>query len=359
MKLKRLLVGALSAAMIFSSVSFAFAADDKTGQLGGQGTVEGAVQTDFFKVQLPTVADTDTTYDFILDPQQLIKATNAANYEGLTKANFEDGATMFFKNSETKYSSTSNGLTATNLGSVDADITVEATLSDTVSGAEAIKFTEDKTFKDDTDTSVYLAMTEVSTGEAEPAVKAVTTKDNVTKATLNGKIDKNPSSSFEKALDSGEYVYKLKSDAPKDKTYSFALTGKCNPAGDWTKAKALQPTVLVTWEVAEASKDKAPSTEKKTYKMNAGTALPIKVDLGTGDAAATTVKEIKHFDASGTEIVLPAAAYTYADKTITITSARIDAFFTFLNGIGSDATKKLIVVFDDKASTRAEVTLTR
>ncbi len=354
MKLKKLLVGALSAALIFSSASFAFAAADPTsGELGGQGNVEGAVKTDFFKVELPTVANTDTTYNFILDPQELIKATDAANYTGLTKANFEDGATVFFKNSDSKYSSKSNALTATNLGSVDADITVEATLSDTVSGAEAIKFNSDSTFEGDTDTSMYLAMTEVSA--TEPAESAVEKEGDTTKATLTSKIDKNPVSSFEKAVENGEYVYKLKSDAPKDKTYSFAMTGKCNPAGDWTKAKTVQPKVLVTWEVAEATNDKAPSIATTAYTATANTPLEITVDLGAGSKAATGIESVTYLNKAGEAKTVDATTgYTYANSKVTLTAATIDTFVG-----SSNTTRTYKITFNDTAKTAVDIVLSK
>ena len=66
-------------------------------------------------------------FDFILDPQELIYKTNASAYDGQT---FEEGATLFFKRSDGEvlenYSSTSDAVTITNMGSTPIDVSITA-----------------------------------------------------------------------------------------------------------------------------------------------------------------------------------------------------------------------------------------
>lgn len=341
MKLKKLLVGALSAAMIFSSASFAFA---DSVDLGGSGEVEGVVSEDVVEIDLPTVADGSTIYDFILDPQGLIAKTQGDRYTGST---FEAGKTLYFKQQDNNYYSKSDVLTAKNKGTTDLDVTVEAT----VSGAEAVTFTDDETFANDTDPSVYLAVKEVSATEASPIQDG--------KAELKGKIDKNDiDTAYELKWDAatGKYKYELKSSYTDFEEYSFQLEGACNANADWTGKEDIAPEVKVVWTVEEASKDKAPSFPTKSYKMTAGKSIAIDVDWGTGSKAATDITSVKNSTASGDFALTKGTDWRVdtvdGQKILRIVSAKIDAF------INSKAGKTLKVTFNDASGTEETVNLT-
>lgn len=266
---KKITATALALTMITASSLTAFAAeegelpenpagDEETvgdpteGNLGGNGTVEGVVKKDVFKVVLPTIdSDNDKTFDYKMDPQGLIKATSAAAYgEGYT---FADGASVFFQNKEKEYSATSNALTITNKSTMKVNVTLTATV-DEVSG---LTMADSATFAaDDTATKLYLALIG---GEGESAqTKAVTTSG----VTITTEMAAAPAEAYAAAYVDGEYVYAL-TDAAKAEgytgfaTYSFKLTGACNTNkdADWTELKEANPRVDVVWTVEDPTAD--------------------------------------------------------------------------------------------------------
>ena len=117
MRTKRFLSVVLSAAMIAGSSVTAFAATATTspahGTLTGKGSMEGIVDLDVFRVDVPTTPTSGVTdLDFIMDPQELIKATdgkrylstNAANTSGISvnsKADIEMGTVYFVTSDNT------------------------------------------------------------------------------------------------------------------------------------------------------------------------------------------------------------------------------------------------------------------
>lgn len=214
--------------------------DSATGNIQGSGEVEAIVNKDVFAVVLPTVADHASTFDFILDPQEVIKSTNNAAYPGAT---FNDHTGVYFNSATDTYGKDSATLTATNKSSYDVDITLSATasdLADTTKGYD-IPLAGDSTFAGDKTTSLYLAL--VSGDKTEPLTAQG--------ATITNKINALPNA-YEIAYDtaSSEYKYQLKADATGFKTSSFNLTGSCNKKADWSIAKDATPKVAVTWDVS-------------------------------------------------------------------------------------------------------------
>ena len=182
-----------------------------------------AEEEDVFQVLFPT--DTDHVFDFIMDPQGLICMTDAAAYGDLT---FEEGATLFFRRQdgrvEEDYSSSSDVLVITNMGTADVEIVLSASiLSDSM---EKITLTDDSTFTDDTEASLYLALTD---GECTVPVTGET--DTVIRATLPG--------SREAEGAHGEY--------------RFWLVGAVNSGGDWSEVTDEAPKVTVTWSASAVS----------------------------------------------------------------------------------------------------------
>ncbi len=324
---------ALTAALMLSSSMAAFAAEQE-GSLTGTGELEGTLSTDVFSVVLPTVSDTDTTFNFILDPEGLISATGAAKYN----ATFEEGSTLFFANSDGNYSSKSDALTVTNKSTMAVDITLTATVSD----VEGISITEDNAFTGDKGASLYLALTD---GTATSAVSASGS------ASLTTSVDSAPAGAYIVQWNStdSKYEYVLADEANTTfPTYSFQLTGACNPNGDWSGLSAAAPSVNVVWSVAEHVDQIAPSVGKTSYVMTAGQPINVSVDLGSGDLAATGIKSFSYNGRA-----LAANYYTYANGTLTITAATVNYFLN--NGI---STAQLIVTFNDAASTQVTINLT-
>ena len=105
-KFQRTIAAIAAMAMAISAMSIASFAEDvvtepegeetTTTGLTGEGSFEGVVEATKYNVVLPTVPDGgEDMYNFILDPQGLIKETEAAKYEAAT---FENGKYLFFKN---------------------------------------------------------------------------------------------------------------------------------------------------------------------------------------------------------------------------------------------------------------------
>lgn len=182
---------------------------------------EGEVQADEKVFQVIVPSDTEHVFDFIMDPQKLISQTNAAAYEGST---FEKDSTLFFKRTDggvlEDYSSSSNALIITNVGTVDVELILTASIS--LDGTEGMIVTDDCDFTDDTSASFYLALT-----DGEHTV-AIDNEDEVSIHTiLNGVSEENGICN----------------------EYRFWLTGAANANGDWSGVMGGIPKITVTWHI--------------------------------------------------------------------------------------------------------------
>lgn len=234
-------------------------ADPTSGGLGGNGTIEGVVKKDVFKVVLPTLDESNATiFDYKMDPQGLIKATDGAKY---TDTEFADGASVYFQNadadSKKQYSATSEKLTITNKSTMAVNVTLTARV-DEVPG---LTMAESGTFEaTDTATKLYLALIG---GEGTSAqTKAITTSGITLTATMAaasmGVEGVDDAYELKYDTEKGEYVYALTSEAQEEDyagfaTYSFKLTGACNTntKADWSELKDANPRVDVVWTVTD------------------------------------------------------------------------------------------------------------
>lgn len=279
--LKKLVATALTVTLVATSGFAVCAAGGSAGgNLEGAGNVEGVVDKEVFKVELPTVSTNDTTFDFIMDPQGLIEATNGAAYEGLT---FESGATVYFANSVSSndYTSTSEDLKITNKSTMKVNVSLEAT----VAAVEGLAMAESATFAaDDKDAKLYLAITDGTKTEAITADAAKITAEMAAA----------PADAYEVKYDSTgkEYAYDL-TDAAKAEsydgfaTYSFNLKGACNPNGDWKDLANAKPAINVVWTV---SKDGAAAAT--TYESDGKTDVVIAYEGPKASSVVVTPKSI-------------------------------------------------------------------
>lgn len=235
---KKILAAGLAVSMVMGSSVVAFAAE---GSGSGSGSLDVVEKSDVFDVVLPT--DSGTTFDYILDPTGVIKATEAEKYGGAT---FADGATVFFANAATTeggsvtYSATSDAIKAVNKSTMDVDITVKASVAD-VSG---ITMASSGTFDaDDTSAGLYLALKDSDTNNSDTAVTADGVELSSTIAAL--------ADAYETKYVDGKYVKQLKTDATGFEEYSFQLTGACNPKGEWAGLTEEPPVVSVVWSIED------------------------------------------------------------------------------------------------------------
>lgn len=224
-----------------------------------------AGEAEVFQVLFPT--DTERVFDFIMDPQELIAQTDAAAYGGLT---FEEGATLFFRRQEegakVDYSSVSDALVITNMGSSDVELTVTAGISRESLGALAM--TDDCEFTDDTKASLYLALTD---GEHVAPISGE--EGAVIRTTLAG-------------VDEGDGA---------GREYRFWLVGAVNRNGDWSETGGANPKVTVTWSAAPVEKE-GPEADPEEEEE----ALPLESD-GESRETSGSEEDSEKIETSGPE----------------------------------------------------------
>lgn len=291
-------------------------ADPTTGQLGGTGTVEGVVNKNVFKVELPTVAAGATTFNYIMDPQGLIKSTSAAAHAGKT---FKDGDSVYFENvagtPTENFSATSDSLKIVNKSTMAVNVTLTAN----VVAVEGLTMAESATFAaDDTATKLYLALIG---GEGESAQTRAITADG---AKITAQMSAAAEGSYKVSYDTAksEYVYAF-TDAAKAEdyagfsTYSFKLTGACNTntGADWTELKDANPAVTVIWSVEDptAPKGVLESDGTKDIEVYYEGAKPTTVKL---TPPSTAVKKAAVDLTAGTNL-------TIDDKKITLKASYV------------------------------------
>ncbi len=315
--------------MMFSSVAMAteVTEDPAEGSTSGDATIEGIVDKDVFSVVLPTIPEdgSDTTFDFILDPQGLIAATSNAAYEDAT---FGDG-NLFFANageSSTSYSATSDALTVTNKGTTEVDVTLTATATGLADEANtySIGFAEDATFEEtDTATEIYLGL--IAGTDNAVALTA-------TGATIKTTLDAAPEDAYEVKYADGEYSYGLTDEAAAEEYAGFAsldfkLTGACNSYADWAAAKDATPSVNVAWSLTKHTDNLTVTrTAGDTSAITVTTAAPVTSVTQTkkNDVVGTSTVASKYYSVSGTTFTLPAniaAGFTNGESTFNLNFA--------------------------------------
>lgn len=208
--------------------------------------------------------DGKSPFDFILDPQGLINATNAVRYGGRS---FEEGATLYFENTNGEYdfSSTSDFLTIINRSSVPVRVSVNACLDD----MEKISISADTSFAD-MQAHLYLAL--------------VDDRGSVIPFDEEGKA---------------QMIYEMEcQDENGYAVYSFALTGACNPNADWSLI-SVKPQITVSWTVQPMVKEEGEESGPKEEKeVEEGTAEEEKAAEILKEEAADEAEDIKEEEIS-------------------------------------------------------------
>lgn len=172
-------------------------------------------------LELPVLEGSETSpFDFIMDPQRLITETNAAKYGGVS---FEEGATLYFKNTDGdyEYSHISDWLSIKSRSNIPVCVTVELTVED----AYSISFARSASFSGG-ECSMYLALLD--------------SDGNETAVDADGKAV-------------ARMVLPAYGNESEAGICSFALTGCCNPDGDWSGMTDC-PRITVSWTVEPISR---------------------------------------------------------------------------------------------------------
>lgn len=344
---KKVLAGMLATTMVLGMSMTALAATGEAtgnGSTTGSGDFEGHVDKEVIAVTFPT--DSTSVFNYKMDPEGLIAATNGAKHSGAT---FESGANVYFQSAENTWTSESKKLEVVNKGTVSVDVTIvaKADENDNVAMATSDTFTG-------TGAELYLGLK-----VADQTEVAVDTAGTTGKVVVGLKGN---DANFEVAATDSGYAYKEKAGVPDTawNSFAFGLRGKCNPNGDYSTNGLGASNVTVTWSYAvrtdetnpmapeNAAADAAPSIETTSYTLTADTPVEVAVSLGGGNLKATTVSKVT--DANG-NAVEKGAQWTYADGKVTFTAARVNAL------LNAKVDKVYVIHFDDSAKTKINVTL--
>lgn len=201
---------------------------------------------DVVSVALPAISeDGESPFDFIIDPQGLIFATDAAKYGG---GKVEENATILFRNHDGEYdfSRRSDSLTVKNRSNVPVIVTITAS----VENLGDIELSGSKDYGDSEACSMYLAVVDDEGNE-----KPISEDGEIS---ISTEMRRAPEDAYIYRIDeeNGSYSYEL-SRSPEEidfDSYSFGLTGYCNPNGNWQDV-AVHPVVKVTWKVEPVLSD--------------------------------------------------------------------------------------------------------
>ncbi|MEE3472631.1 MAG: hypothetical protein VZR24_18460 [Butyrivibrio hungatei] len=239
MKTTALLTGICTAIMLLAGSVDALAVDTVTLPLEVYGK-------DVVSVALPAISeDGESPFDFIIDPQGLIFATDAAKYGG---GKVEENATILFRNHDGEYdfSRRSDSLTVKNRSNVPVIVTITAS----VENLGDIELSGSKDYGDSEACSMYLAVVDDEGNE-----KPISEDGEIS---ISTEMRRAPEDAYIYRIDeeNGSYSYEL-SRSPEEidfDSYSFGLTGYCNPNGNWQDV-AVHPVVKVTWKVEPVLSD--------------------------------------------------------------------------------------------------------
>lgn len=308
--LKKFAAVTLAATMAFGSTMMVFAEGEgdttpttTPGVAEGTGSYEGGeMKYPTLSVQLPTIPA--GTYDYIADPNGLIRATNSTKYSGAT---FTDTTGVFFLTDPTgkTYTNKSAAQEVVNQNAQDVDVTIK--LEQKTAGDSIIKYAESETFDAaDTENKLYLAVTDDAATDAKVAALKATGV-----ATLTTTVAGVPGN-YEPGYTAADgYKYTLKTTGLTDwNKCSYKLTGAINKNATW-KDDVSFPAIKVTWNVKE-------------HRDSALSASSVSATANTLTVTDATVKKVTLVQASGNQVVCTAGDhYRFAEGTLTLKVAML------------------------------------
>ena len=211
--------------------------------------------TDVINVQLPLLGQT-SPFDFLIDPQNLLYATDAAKYGG---GKVEEGAGLLFRNTEGEYmfSSKSDRLTIVNRSNVPVRLSIRAS----VKSSDGIEFVDSYSQLEGETPSIFMALADddgirsVITGYGEASI------DVVLEAAPEGTY------SFEWNEEQQKYDYKVTNEDAEFDSFSFCVVGDCNKEGKWLGLSA-NPQVSFSWNTEAVTPEKEKITAEEQQLLD-------------------------------------------------------------------------------------------
>jgi hypothetical protein len=255
-KFGKIISFALVTTMLLGSTFTSFAAHGGRETANGEGAVEGNVNQTVWQVDLPTVPEEATPFNYIMDPQRLISRTKYAKYQYSTFPDKDVDTGVYFyhglgtnaelpSNALYKWENESVRTTVTNMGSDDIEVTVKVEAgetnvplveSDAIATAQNTSLYLGLAYDDKKDTTDDIPETVLAN---DPAIKRVIVKGN--------------EDNFNLVWDPTERDYAFQMINGIDETswdsmdfyLKGAVTGKDVPAG--TEDALAPPQLTVTW----------------------------------------------------------------------------------------------------------------
>lgn len=293
---KKVTAVVLAASMVMGGAMTALAAESGDTSVNSSGDYEGGeMKYPALSITLPVIAD--GAYDYIADPNGLIKATETESGDAAKYADsqFQGDTGIYFlttakdaSNPKNIYTEKSAAKKVTNENAQNIDVTVKLEKG-TNAGDADIALASSNEFTG-TDKELYLAVTDGTdkTSALSSAAAEVTTMVPGNKDNYEPKYD---------TIDGYGYQKKDAADLAAWSECSFYLTGALNMDAKWEDNVAF-PDIKVTWSYKENTTASAtptyPTTTSFTYSLASGGDLTIPCDL-----AAANATEIADFAMKG------------------------------------------------------------
>lgn len=115
----------------------------------------------------------------------------------------------------------------------------------------------------------------------------------------------------------------------------------------------LNDTANTQMEVTLSATGSAPSIAQTSYNMNAGTAVSVNVNWGSGALLATGISSIEYTDAAGKRITVATDKYWFEGNTLTFRGS----YITSMLNEGS-ISRSFIITFDNATKTQSNILMT-
>jgi hypothetical protein len=291
MNLKKKVAVLLAGAMVLGMNVTAFAAPItpaapwNAGQ-EGNGQFEGHVEREVLAVDLPTIKENHTPFNYVLDSEGLIAETSAVAYGGWNE-NFgvtkEATTNVYFQKEDDKYYNDSQAYTVSNNSSVSLDVVVKVSLPAYADGD--VLFVENEsdlpddqepTASENEDAKIYLALKvgndqvkALKPGEVISLNKVLKSGyDNYYVSENEAKKESGAAHGYDFVISQNKVDEKIAAGEKPWDDVAFSLTGKANKVKDASGVKA--PKLTLTWEYSKYEAPAAPTTFTVTYKANGG-----------------------------------------------------------------------------------------
>lgn len=244
---KKLLALGMATCLALSGTTMAFGADqtaETSATIDGTGSIEGYVEKDLLVFTAPTTSDVN----FKIDPQELLRKTNAADtLDGAALAEGYGSTVMFSTATANAWATSSQDITVVNKGQFDIDVTVNAKVTGlTKDGTDGydIKMADDSVsdFGDETTISMKITPSTSTLTDTTEATKTPVTSDvkyldaSEKGVTVKQKVAAASDNAFKIEKDaSGKYKYVFVDDLSTIafNEVVFNLSGTVNTDANW------------------------------------------------------------------------------------------------------------------------------